>query len=85
MTVPEERFRIPEPCERTRRRFRAVPRDRHEHVYDGRVEADITSDARSGVNATPTFFIDCERFDGDWTDVDVFVSAIEERIQSLEQ
>ena len=26
-----------------------------------------------------------ERFDGNWTDVDVFVSAIEERIQSLEQ
>ena len=51
----------------------------HEHVYEGRVEEDIMSGARSGVNGTPTFFINGERFDGNWTDVDVFVSAIEER------
>ena len=43
------------------------------------------SGARSGVNGTPTFFIDGERFDGNWTDVDVFVSAIEDRIQLHEQ
>ena len=60
-------------------------RELHEHVYERRVEEDIMSGARSGVNGTPTFFIDGERFDGNWTDVDVFVSAIEERIQSLEQ
>jgi protein-disulfide isomerase len=60
-------------------------RELHEHVHEGRVEEDIMSGARSGVNGTPTFFINGERFDGNWTDVDVFVSAIEERIQSLEQ
>ena len=60
-------------------------RELHEHVYEGRVEEDIMSGARSGVNGTPTFFIDGERFDGNWTDVDEFVSAIEDRIQSLEQ
>ena len=60
-------------------------RELHEHVHEERVEEDIISGARSGVNGTPTFFINGERFDGNWTDVDVFVSAIEERIQSLEQ
>jgi hypothetical protein len=27
---------------------------------------------RSGVNGTPTFFVNGERYDGDWTDVDAF-------------
>lgn len=31
---------------------------------------------RSGVNGTPTFFINGMRFDDDWTDVDGFIEAI---------
>jgi protein-disulfide isomerase len=33
---------------------------------------------RSGVNGTPTFFIDGERIDGDWRDIEQFAAAIEE-------
>jgi protein-disulfide isomerase len=33
---------------------------------------------RSGVNGTPTFFIDGERYDGDWTSVDAFSVALRE-------
>jgi protein-disulfide isomerase len=35
-------------------------------VYLPRVKEDFTSGARSGVNGTPTFFINGVRFDGDW-------------------
>ena len=43
-----------------------------------RVQADFTSGVRSGVNGTPTFFINGRRFDGDWTDVDAFAAALME-------
>ena len=33
-----------------------------------RVRSDFTSGVRSGVNGTPTFFINGARFDGNWTD-----------------
>jgi protein-disulfide isomerase len=32
---------------------------------------------RSGVNGTPTFFVNGLRYDGDWTDVDVFAALLE--------
>jgi len=41
-----------------------------------RVRADFTSGVRSGVNGTPTFFIDGQRFDGDWRDEKVLAAAI---------
>jgi protein-disulfide isomerase len=43
-----------------------------------RVHEDFMSGVRSGVNGTPTFFINGERFDGDWTDVDAFTRALDE-------
>ena len=33
-----------------------------------KVEADFESGLRSGVNRTPTFFINGEKFNGDWSD-----------------
>ncbi|MCP5431877.1 MAG: thioredoxin domain-containing protein [Alphaproteobacteria bacterium] len=41
-----------------------------------RVRADFTSGVRSGVNGTPTFFINGRRFDGNWTDEDSFAAAL---------
>ena len=41
-----------------------------------RVRADFQSGVRSGVNGTPTFFINGLRFDDDWTDEAAFAAAL---------
>jgi protein-disulfide isomerase len=41
-----------------------------------RVRSDFMSGVRSGVNGTPSFFINDIRFDGDWTNVDEFVASL---------
>ena len=41
-----------------------------------RVRADFTSGVRSGVNGTPTFFINGRRFDGDWRDEEILAAAL---------
>jgi len=41
-----------------------------------RVAADIASGMRSGVDATPAFFVNGARFDGDWTDPAGFAAAL---------
>jgi protein-disulfide isomerase len=45
------------------------------HRYAQRVQSDFLGGVRSGVNGTPTFFINGQRFDGAYTSPD-FVSAI---------
>jgi protein-disulfide isomerase len=55
---------------------KVVRRDLDEEKYAQKVKSDFMSGARSGVNGTPTFFINGIRFDGDWTDVSGFVSAL---------
>ena len=54
----------------------AVMQDVASHTYLPRIREDFMGGVRSGVNGTPTFFINGVRFDGDWTDVDGFVEAI---------
>ena len=51
-------------------------------TLEGRVQGDFTSGVRSGVNGTPTFFINGERFDGNWTDVDAFTVALQRAAQA---
>jgi protein-disulfide isomerase len=43
-----------------------VARDLDEGHFEERVRSDFLSGVRSGVNGTPTFFINGVRFDGDW-------------------
>lgn len=48
----------------------------HENVYADRVREDFFSGVRSGVNGTPTFFINDVRYDGPW-DLESLLEAIE--------
>lgn len=45
-------------------------------TYGRRVRKDFRSGVRSGVNATPTFFVNGERYDGDWNDAETFLEAL---------
>ncbi len=56
---------------------KVVGRDLDEGTFVARVRTDFTSGMRSGVNGTPTFFINGTRFDGDWANVESFVAALE--------
>jgi NhaA family Na+:H+ antiporter len=47
-----------------------------EHTYAGRVREDFLSGVRSGVNGTPTFYINGTRYDGAW-DFESLLEAIE--------
>ena len=65
----------------TARRLRldaqGIARALEEGTYTARVREDFRSGIRSGVNGTPTFFINGERYDGSWADEDSFVRALE--------
>jgi protein-disulfide isomerase len=54
----------------------AIERDITARAYLTRIREDFMSGVRSGVNGTPTFFINGIRFDGDWTDLDRFAAVI---------
>jgi protein-disulfide isomerase len=41
------------------------------------VREDFRSGVRSGVNGTPTFFINGRRYDGPWADERTFIGALE--------
>jgi protein-disulfide isomerase len=43
-------------------------------IHQAKVQADFRSGVRSGVNGTPTFFIDGQRFDGSWADGDLVLA-----------
>src|SRR3954468_5500905 len=45
-------------------------------TYTRKVRDDFRGGVRSGVNGTPTFFINGYRFDGDWADTREFVQAL---------
>jgi protein-disulfide isomerase len=50
------------------------------HTYRARVREDFLSGVRSGVNGTPTFFINGVRFDGSW-DPDTLSDALTAAMQ----
>jgi protein-disulfide isomerase len=45
-------------------------------TFEAQVRSDFISGLRSGVNGTPTFFVNDERFARDWTDVTSFASSL---------
>jgi protein-disulfide isomerase len=51
-------------------------RDLNARVYAPRVREDFLGGVRSGVNGTPTFFINGHRHDGPW-DLSSLIAAIE--------
>jgi len=55
-----------------------VARALEEGTWTARVREDFRSGIRSGVNGTPTFFINGERYDGAWPDEDAFVRALDQ-------
>ena len=54
----------------------AVARDLAGHVYKAKVRDDFMGGVRSGVNGTPTFYINGVRFDDSW-DPDTLTAALE--------
>lgn len=53
-----------------------LARDLEEGAYEARVREDFRSGVRSGVNGTPTFFVNGRRYDGGWNDPDRFLRAL---------
>jgi len=45
-------------------------------TYTKRVRDDFRGGVRSGVNGTPTFFINGSRFDGNWADANEFIQEL---------
>ena len=56
----------------------AVALDLAGDTYEPVVKASFMTGVRSGVNGTPTFFVNGQRYEGEWTSVDAFTAALEE-------
>ena len=53
-----------------------VATDLENGTYRAHVREDFRSGVRSGVNATPSFFINGTRYDGSWSDTEQFLDAL---------
>ena len=51
-------------------------RDLENGRYAARVRDDFRSGVKSGVNGTPTFFMNGARYDGSWANVDAFIGTL---------
>ena len=60
-----------------------VQRDLDAGKFEGDVREDFISGVRSGVNGTPTFFINGSRFEGDWTARRAFLAALEDAARAV--
>ena len=55
-----------------------VARELEAGTHARRVRDDFRSGVRSGVNGTPTFFVNGHRYDGTWVDEGAFLDALRE-------
>lgn len=55
-----------------------VAQDLDEGTFTSRVREHFMDGVRSGVNGTPTFFVNGERYDGDWENPAVFERGLRE-------
>jgi protein-disulfide isomerase len=55
-----------------------VIRDLEADAHGARIQADFSGGVRSGVNGTPTFFLNGVRYDGEWTDAEEFARDLED-------
>jgi protein-disulfide isomerase len=51
-------------------------RDLESGTYAKKVRDDFRSGVRSGVNGTPTFFVNGNRYDGSWANENAFIGAL---------
>lgn len=59
---------------------RRFSRELADHLYESKVREDFRSGVRSGVNGTPTFFINGMRYEGDW-EFGGLLTALREALQ----
>ena len=60
-------------------------RDLKDPTYTKRVRDDFRSGVKSGVNGTPTFFINGSRYEGSWANEKTFVDALHEAAQQSDR
>ena len=53
-----------------------IARELEAETYARRVRDDFRSGVRSGVNGTPTFFVNGARYEGSWADEQAFIRAL---------
>jgi len=64
--------------------FQRVSQELAAGIYTRKVRDDFRGGVRSGVNGTPTFFINGSRFDGNWTDPNEFIQALSEAASQVQ-
>jgi protein-disulfide isomerase len=57
--------------------------DLRQHAFAARVREDFLSGVRSGVNGTPTFFVNGERYEGAWNDPDAFLADLQGHVADV--
>ncbi|WP_299291144.1 thioredoxin domain-containing protein [uncultured Mucilaginibacter sp.] len=55
--------------------------DMQKSAVSDKIENDFESGVRSGVNGTPSFFINGKKYDGDWQDEDGFTQYLKSQLQ----